>query len=52
MPPEILWKTTMNPANRRLVQITIDNANCEGIFQTLMGDQVEPRGSIYRRQRA
>jgi len=39
-----LWDTTMNPENRILRQITIDNAaEADRIFSTLMGDEVPPR---------
>ena len=41
---EQLWDTTMNPANRRLRQITIENAaQAERTFSMLMGDDVPPR---------
>lgn len=44
MNPEQLWDTTMNPANRTLVQVKIDNIEqTDDIFTTLMGDKVEPR---------
>lgn len=39
-----LWDTTMNPENRILRQITIDNAaEADRIFSMLMGDEVPPR---------
>ena len=44
MNAEQLWETTMNPENRTLKQITIDNAaEADQIFAMLMGEDVGPR---------
>ena len=44
MNAEELWATTMDPANRTLVQVQVeDAAAADLIFSMLMGDQVEPR---------
>ena len=44
MNPEQLWETTMNPENRRLLKINInDVVSASDMFNLFMGDEVEPR---------
>jgi len=53
MDAEQLWETTMDPENRKMIQVTMEDAfEAERIFSLLMGDDVDPRRAYIEKHAA